>query len=340
MWTSIRALIIKEILAVWHDKKSRISLIAPPVIQLLILSHAATLEVQHISIAVFNQDNGRYSREIVERLQGSHYFDHVYGVHSASELKHAIDVQKALVALQFQPDFSRRVSAGGGSAQLIVDGRKSNSGQIVAGYVSRIIGDFNAEIQASRGLGTGPPVVTVFRAWFNPNLDYIIYNVPCLVAVLSMMLGIMVTALSVAREREMGTFDQLLVSPLQPWQILVGKAIPAMIIGVGETTFIMLLAIVVFGIPFTGSLLLFYGSMGGFRHVHHRGGAVHLLGGAYAAAGAPGCVRVHDADDDHVGLFDAGGKHGLVAKARERDDAAAALSGYRERIVPQGHIRC
>lgn len=261
MWQRIKTLIFKELLAVWHDTNGRLALIAPPIIQLLLLAHAATLEVKHVSVTIFNQDSGWYSHELVERIKGSPTVGHVLEVRSQPELQEAIDLQKTLIALQLQPDFSRRAMMGDAPVQMIVDGRKSNSGQISAGYIGRIIEDFNAEIQAERGQSAAKPVTTLFRSWFNPSLDYLLYNVPCLVAVLSMMLGLMVTGLAVAREREMGTFDQLLVSPLQPWQILVGKAIPAFIIGVGETTFIMILAILLFHVPFTGSLVMFYFSM-------------------------------------------------------------------------------
>ncbi|MBV8938792.1 MAG: ABC transporter permease [Alphaproteobacteria bacterium] len=261
MWHRIRALIVKETLAVMHDKKIRIALVAPPIIQLLVLSHAATLEVKHIPIAIYNQDSGWYSRELIGRLRGAPYFDRLTYVYSGEEVKQAVDTEQAIAALQFQPDFSRRAETGTATVQMIIDGRKSNSGQIVAGYVTAVVQDFNADILKMRGVAAGPQALTVFRAWFNPSLDYVMYNVPCLVAILSMILGLMITGLSVAREREMGTFDQLLVSPLEPWQILVGKAVPALIIGIGETTFIMILAILLFRVPFTGSLLMFYFSM-------------------------------------------------------------------------------
>jgi ABC-2 type transport system permease protein len=260
-WSMILALIIKELLAVWHDKKSRIALIAPPLIQLLILSHAATLEVKNISMVIYNQDKGIYSHEIIQKIKGSNYFSNIYQVSDAKELQYYIDTQKAIIALGFQSDFSKKTYVNQASIQVIIDGRKSNSGQIVGGYINNIIQDVNEEILTKRGLKNKKPVITIFRSWFNPNLDYIYYNAPSLVAVLSMILTLTITAMSVAREREYGTFDQLLVSPIKPWQILVGKSIPAVIIGVGETTFIMILSIILFNIPFSGSLILFYLSM-------------------------------------------------------------------------------
>lgn len=266
MFYQIKALVIKEILAILRDKKSRIALIAPPIFQLLILSHAATLEVNNISIGVYNQDSGWYSQELVKRLKGAPYFKSVQDYDGYRQVRHGIDSQNVLLSLQFSQDFSRKIAAEQiGDVQLLLDGRKTNATQIVSGYINQIIRTFNQEILTQRsGIGEKallPPPSIDFRAWFNPNLDYILYNIPCLVAILSMVLSLAVTSLSVAREREMGTFDQLLVSPLESWQILMGKMLPALIIAVLESSAIMFFSIWLFEIPFNGSFLLFYISM-------------------------------------------------------------------------------
>ncbi len=265
MFYQIKALVIKEILAILRDKRSRLSLIMPPLFQLLILAHGATLEVNNISIGVYNQDSGWYSQELIKRLKGSPYFASVHDYNSYGQVRQGIDAQNVLMSLQFAPDFSRNIGAHQtGDVQLLLDGRKTNATQIVNGYINQIIGTFNQEILTQR-LGVADPVAprprVEFRAWFNPNLEYILYNIPCLVAILSMVLSLAVTSLSVAREREMGTFDQLLVSPLEPWQILMGKMLPAMIISVVESSAIMFFAIWFFEIPFNGSFILFYISM-------------------------------------------------------------------------------
>ncbi len=258
-WIRLKALIVKEMLAVLYDKKTRISLIMPPLVQLLIFSHAATLEVKNIHMAIYNEDSGYYAAELIQRIHGSPYVTDLQFASSMDELHHMIDTQKAIVALHIPMDFSKRAMQGQATAQMILDGRKSNSSQIVSGYVTQIVQQFNAELLQQRGgAEMKQPVVTEFRAWFNPNLDYIWYNIPCLFAVLVMILVLTITSLSVAREREMGTFDQLLVSPLQPWQILLGKSVPALVIGVAEATFIMSLGLILFGIPFKGSVLALY----------------------------------------------------------------------------------
>jgi ABC-2 type transport system permease protein len=262
LWFRIKALIIKEILAVWRDKKSRIMLVMPPLVQLIILSHAATLDVNNISLGVYNQDSGWYSYELIQRIKGSPYFSHVYEFTHQKEVRRAIDNQNVVVSLQFQPNFSRLIASHQtAQVQVILDGRKSNASQIVMGYLNRTFQNFNDDILSSRGIDIPERVNIEFRSFFNPNLDYIYFTVPSLVAILSMLLALMITAMSVSRERENGTFDQLLVSPLQPWQILVGKMIPAMLIGIVESTFLMVLALNLFNIPFVGSLFLLYASM-------------------------------------------------------------------------------
>jgi len=261
-WPRLKALIIKELLAVWRDKKSRITLIAPPLIQLIILSHAATLDVTNISLGVYNQDNGWYSHELIQRIKGSPYFGHVYEFQSLQEARKAIDLQNVIVSVQLQSNFSRLLAKGDpASVQMILDGRKSNASQIVTGYLTSILQTFNTDILEEKGIKLSEPLPIDSRAFFNPNLEYIYYNVPCLVAMLSMLLALTLTAMSVSRERENGTFDQLLVSPLQPWEILMGKLIPAMIIGIGESSALMLIAFYFFNVPFTGSFLLLYFSM-------------------------------------------------------------------------------
>lgn len=255
-------MIVKEIFAVWRDKKSRLMLIAPPIIQLVILSHAATLDVTNISLGVHNQDSGWYSYELIQRIKGSPFFRNVYNLQSPKEVKRAIDTQKVMVSLHFQQDFSRLVAQGQPAPlQIILDGRKSNASQIVMGYLNSILQNFNRDILKRQGVEPTEPINVEFRSFFNPNIEYIYFTIPSLVAILSMLIALMVTAMSVSRERENGTFDQLLVSPLQPWEILVGKMIPAMIISIGESTLLMILVLTFYDIPFKGSLILLYLSM-------------------------------------------------------------------------------
>lgn len=257
----ILALIYKEILAVWRDKKSRATLIVPPLLQLLIFSLAGTLDVKNVSIGVLNHDNGAESFELLQRFHGSPTFNHIVYLQSVNDIKQVIDNQQVVMVIHIDEQFSRNLRAKKEAhVQLILDGRKSNTTQVVQGYAATIIDQFNDDF-ATRINYPQQQTQIIPRNWFNPNLIYYWFNVPNLSGILTMLIGFIVTALSVARERELGTFDQLLVSPLQPIEILIGKTIPALIIGLIEGTVIISAAIFIFRIPFIGSLFLLYLSM-------------------------------------------------------------------------------
>jgi ABC-2 type transport system permease protein len=257
----ISALLIKEILAVWRDKKSRFILIVPPLIQLFIFAWAATLDVTNATIGILNRDNGEQGFELVQRFHGAPVFTKIVYLQGVEEIKPFIDNQNGLMVLSIDEQFSRNLDAHhAADIQLILDGRKSNTTQILYGYASTIISQFNVDF-AKRARIKQQQTALIPRNWFNPNLLYYWYNVPSLCAILSMLTSLMVTALSIARERELGTFDQLLVSPMLPIEILIGKALPAILIGVAEGTIIILAGVFIFQIPFTGSVWALYFSL-------------------------------------------------------------------------------
>ncbi len=261
MWLRLRTLIIKELLAAWRDPKGRIILIVPPVFQMLIFSFAATQDVTNVRMAVLNRDRGTVARDLIARFEGSPNIQMITYVNDEAELARSIDGMDVLLALHIPAEFSRLVTAGQPCViQMILDGRRSNAAQIVAGYAGSIIERFNAELVGPRRVQK-PPSAVVSRIWFNPNLLSTWNSVPGLVAILTTSMGLMVTSLSVARERELGTLEQLLVSPLAPIEIIIGKTVPAMLIGAAEATLILIVGVVVFHIPFQGSVVLFYAAM-------------------------------------------------------------------------------
>lgn len=261
MFHRILALLIKEILAAVKDKKARFVLIVPPIIQLFIFAFAATLDVQNVPIGILNLDNGEKSIELVQRFHGAQPFAYITYLQSTNQIADFIDNQKVVMVVSIDEQFSKNVDAGNpANVQLILDGRKSNTAQIVAGYAGQIIDQFNLDISERVGIALQSTQI-VPRNWFNPNLLYYWYNVPCLSGVLTMLVALVLTALSVAREREMGTFDQLLVSPLRPIEILLGKLLPAILIALAEGSIIVLSGIFIFQIPFTGQLGFLYMSL-------------------------------------------------------------------------------
>jgi ABC-2 type transport system permease protein len=261
MWQRIRTLIVKEILAVWRDKKSRFVLIVPPIIQLAVFSMAATLDVKNVPIAILNRDAGAESFELLQRFHGSPTFNHIIYLEKVADIADVIDNQRAIMVIHIDELFSRRLRAKKKvDIQLILDGRRSNTAQIVQGYALNIISQYNLDFTARVGIDQQNTQLFP-RNWFNPNLLYYWFNVPNLSGILTMLIALTITALSIARERELGTFDQLLVSPLLPLEIMIGKTIPALIIGLIEGTVIIVAAVFIFQIPFVGSLWLLYLAM-------------------------------------------------------------------------------
>ncbi len=254
----ILALIWKEILAVMRDPKSRISILLPPVIQLVIFTSAATLDVKNVPIGILNRDNGEQAFELVQRFQGTPFFNRIVYLKSVEEITPFIDNQKGVMVVSIDEQFSRNLDQNLPAAiQLILDGRKSNTAQIVSGYSTSIIEQFNQDFSAKAGIYQQNAEL-VPRFWYNPNALYSWYNIPSLVCTLTMLSCLVVTTQSIARERELGTFDQLLVSPLVTVEILIGKTIPGILVGMLEGTLLMGLGILIYQVPFTGSLALFF----------------------------------------------------------------------------------
>jgi len=259
-WTRLKALIIKELLAVLRDPRGRMVLIGPPILQLVVFSYAATLEVRNVDVMVLNRDAGRWSYELVQRLDGAPTFRKIEHTQSTAMLHAAIDNQRVIAAIHIGPTFSRDIEAGRpADVQVILDGRRSNASQIVGGYLSQIIAAVAADTPAGRQAASSG-VSVIARNWFNPNLNYQWFMVPNLVASIALLIGLVVTALSVSRERELGTFDQLMVSPLRTHEILIGKLAAPMLIGLFHITLYILAAVFVFRIPLRGSLILLYAS--------------------------------------------------------------------------------
>ncbi len=255
------SLVIKEFLAVWRDKQTRSVLILPPLLQLFLFSFAATLEVKNIDIVFYNQDTGKHSIELIQRLVASPKISQAHYVYNEKDLADMIHQQKALLGVRFLPNFSKNIQQKEtGKVQILLDGRRSNAATITSGYINEITDTYSREIAVDLKM----PLLDadmVQRNWFNPNLEYSWFTIASLVAILAMMIALVLTSLSVAREREMGTFEQLLVSPVTPNEILLGKTIPAFLIATAEATVILVLSMYLFGIEFQGSLLLIYGSM-------------------------------------------------------------------------------
>ncbi|HWU01202.1 MAG TPA: ABC transporter permease [Novosphingobium sp.] len=253
-----RAMIVKEMWAVLRDPRARIILVGPPIMQLVLFASAATLEVKNVDIGLLDLDNGPASREVVQQLAGSPNIRALVRLSSYADLAHAIDRREVLCAIVLPEGLSRDVAARKpASAGAVCDGRRSNSAQIMGGYLAQIVGRAGL---ALRGLpaDTAPSGQSVVRHMFNPNLDFLVFVLPALVATVASISSLSVAGQSVARERELGSFDQLMVAPLRLSEILIGKMTPPLVVGLVNATLYLLIITLAFGEPLRGTLLGYY----------------------------------------------------------------------------------
>jgi len=258
MWQRVLALLRKELAALFNDRRSRIVLIVPPMVQLLVFGYAATFDLKDIPYAIYDEDRSAVSRDLEAAFGGSPAFRRVAVLRAEAEIAPLVDARKVLLVIHIGPRFAADLLAGRPAAlQAIVDGRNSNTALAALGYVRGVADAYNRSWLASRGQ-QAPPARLETRAWFNPNLESRWFFIPGIIGMLTLLITMLVTAMTVAREREQGTFDQLLVTPLRPGEILLGKALPGFLIGIVEATAILLVATLWFRVPLLGSQAALY----------------------------------------------------------------------------------
>jgi ABC-2 type transport system permease protein len=272
MLQRLLAIVRKELITMLRDPRARLALIIPPILQLFIFSSAATMEVKNIALAVVDLDRGPYAADVQQRLAGSRSFTRLPRYANVASARGALDREQVIGILVLQSGFSTDLTAGRPtSVQLLLDGRRSNAAQITAQYVSTIMAAAGAPLSGAPpepqaaggnvGLTRPPNAEVVIDNWFNPNLDYRWFMLPNLVGMLSLGVALMITALSVARERELGTFDQTLVSPATPVEIALGKLLPPLVVASVQATLYLLIVTLLYGVPFRGNLLVFYAAV-------------------------------------------------------------------------------
>ncbi len=260
----IAAITRKELQVLFARPLERRVIIIPPIVLMFVFSWAATREVKNVDVGVLNRDAGVWSQELVQRVQGSPTFRSVRPVADMREARRALDMQDALMVLVFDDAFSRAIEAGKpASFQILLDGRRSNAAQIAANYVGGIASGLAIQTpMVEAAFPDGPPRVAVETVnWFNPNLKYTWFYLPSLIGLFSMLMGFLLTGLSVTREIELGTFEQMLVSPAEPLEIAVAKLLPGALVALAQGTLFLLGAHCIFGVPIEGSLPLLYTSL-------------------------------------------------------------------------------
>jgi ABC-2 type transport system permease protein len=253
----ILALVIKEFLLVLKDKKSRFVVIGPPLIQFLVFGYAATYDLENVRYAVLDESRSTLSRQLLNGVDGSGIFTLTGDLTNQTQIAEFIDAEKARLVIHIGSDFEERLrSSQTVSVQVIADGRAPNVALIALGYFGQIVQQFNQDL-ISQGLAESgnPQLQLIDRAWFNSNLQSRWFIVSALGGIISMVVVMILTSLSVAREREFGTFDQLLVAPFTPGEILLGKSLPGITFGLLNALIFSAGAVWWFHVPFRGTII-------------------------------------------------------------------------------------
>ncbi|MCB1009608.1 MAG: ABC transporter permease [Acidobacteria bacterium] len=253
----VRELVRKEFLQLFRDPRMARILFVAPVLQLVLFGYAVSTEVRHARLFVVDQDGSPAARELVDAMTAGGYFDVVGRSARPADLVRALERADALAGLVIPVGYEEDLAAGRARVQLLFDGTDSNTATIAKGYAERIVGGKAlalAEIEESVG------VELRLRAWFNPDLDSRNYNVPAVIGAILLLICQLLTALAVVREREIGTLDQLVVSPLEPLELVLGKTIPFALLSMVDLALISAVALLWFGVPFRGNPLLLLGA--------------------------------------------------------------------------------
>ncbi len=253
----VRALIRKELRQLFRDPKTKRVIFVSPIIQLVLFGYAVNTDVRNVPTALVDHDRSALSRALVDAFTASSYFRIVTTSDDPSALRRSLDRGDAVVGLHIPPGFSADTRAGRvGRIQVLLDGGNSNTATVAQGYAQRIVQQFALEQAATAGAVPPGRVDLRARAWFNPSLESRVYNVPAVCGVIVLLMSLLLTAMGVVREREMGTLDQLLVSPLAPGELMLGKTIPVAAVAMAQLAIVVAVALLWFDIPLRGSAIL------------------------------------------------------------------------------------
>lgn len=254
MFERIKMIIYKEFLQVFRDPKLRAVILFVPIIQIIIFGYAVTLDVKNIRTVVYDLDNTPFSREIAELFFKSGYFRNMGNIYTDQQLEQAIIGEDVRMVVHMDNGFEKAVKRSERAPlQIIVDGSDANSAGVIVSYVSNLIDSFSKKWLEDRNQ-VEPLISLETRAWFNPNLESQPYFVPAIIAVMISMITLTLTSMAIVREKEIGTIEQILVTPITPFEFIAGKMIPFVAIGLFDVFVILLVAIFWFEVPFRGNL--------------------------------------------------------------------------------------
>lgn len=269
MFDRLKAMLIKEFTQILRDPKMRFVIFGVPVVQIVLFGYAVNTDVKHITTAVYDLDKSSTSRELIAQLQRSGYFDITEQIEQPGRVRELMDRGEVRAAVQIDPGFENDIRGGRTAPlQIIVDGTDPNTAGIVLSHAVKIASRFSDQILTQRMVRQGnrmlalPQVDLESRAWFNDNLESRNYYVPGVTALMVLITTMMLSSMAVVREKEIGTMEQIIVTPIRRWEFILGKTVPFIIIGYVNLTIVILMARFWFQIPFRGSLLLLFAATG------------------------------------------------------------------------------
>jgi ABC-2 type transport system permease protein len=270
LFARIKQMFIKEFIQVFRDKRTRFLLFGPPIIQMMIFGYAATFEIFHVSTVILDLDHSQESRELISRFSSSPYFDVQHELTAYREVGDLIDEGKATIGLEINAGFARNLRKGQTAPlQVIVDATNSNTALIASAYINQIALGFAQDYQRDRVYRIFPQLVEEIpsvqleqRPWYNPDLRSRWFFVPGIIGSLTLVLVVTLTAFAVVREREIGTLEQIMVTPIRPLEFILGKTLPYFLIGLFDVCLIATVGTFWFEVPFRGHIaVLFAGAI-------------------------------------------------------------------------------
>jgi ABC-2 type transport system permease protein len=258
MWNRIREIMRKEFIQNLRDPRTRLLLLGPPMLQLILFGYAVNLDVENARTAWMDMDHTPESRELLSSFQGSPYFQITALPRNDRDVQDLMDHGDVQAVVRVLPGFSRDIKRGNASSvQILVDGTNSNTASIVSAYASQIVAGFAGQRVGGRPVpSVAPALAAESRVWFNPDLKSRVYFVPGVIVTIIALVTIMLTAMSIVREKEIGTMEQLMVTPIRPMELILGKMIPFAIVGLVDSALVVVAALLVFNVPMRGSVLL------------------------------------------------------------------------------------
>jgi ABC-2 type transport system permease protein len=258
----LRAIFIKELYHIVRDARSLWMALAVPVMMLLLYGYALSLDVDRVPTLVYDQDRTVESRDLIRQFQGSRFFDIRGFVNDYGHIQKAIDSNQVIMGVVIPRDYAQKIGAGREAPiQILLDGSDSNTASIVLGYAESLVRSYSLELRTEAmnrrgGEQVAPPIDARLRVWYNSSLESKNYVVPGLIAVILQIIAALLTSLTIAREWEMGTMEQLLSTPLRPVEIVLGKMMAYFVVGVADSAIALLVGLYVFGVPLRGSVAL------------------------------------------------------------------------------------